>query len=151
MIEIDPTSPVPLYLQIADQMRRLIAMGALQPGDKAPTVRELARSADLPNAETPESRDICFVDDGDIGRFLAERVQRDGATLTPGPIRDRSGNVIGEHKGIRGLRTGDRSPLFDVPHQPSRSSLAERFATRCRGVRNSLTVSFRRRSAARSL
>ena len=42
MIEIDPTSPVPLYLQIADQMRRLIAMGALQPGDKAPTVRELA-------------------------------------------------------------------------------------------------------------
>ena len=42
MIEIDPTSPVPLYLQIADQMRRLIAMGALQPGDKAPTVRDLA-------------------------------------------------------------------------------------------------------------
>ncbi|MCH7780701.1 MAG: GntR family transcriptional regulator [Acidobacteria bacterium] len=42
MIEIDPTSPVPLYLQIADQMRRLIAMGALKPGDKAPTVRELA-------------------------------------------------------------------------------------------------------------
>lgn len=42
MIEIDPASPVPLYLQIADQMRRLIAMGALKPGDKAPTVRELA-------------------------------------------------------------------------------------------------------------
>ena len=42
MIEIDPSSPVPLYLQIAEQMRRLIAMGALQPGDKAPTVRELA-------------------------------------------------------------------------------------------------------------
>jgi len=42
MIEIDPSSPVPLYLQIADQMRRLIAMGALKPGDKAPTVRELA-------------------------------------------------------------------------------------------------------------
>lgn len=42
MIEIDPASPVPLYLQIADQMRRLIAMGALKPGDRAPTVRELA-------------------------------------------------------------------------------------------------------------
>lgn len=42
MIEIDPSSPVPLYLQIAEQMRRLIAMGALKPGDKAPTVREIA-------------------------------------------------------------------------------------------------------------
>lgn len=42
MIEIDPSSPIPLYLQIADQMRRLIAMGALKPGDRAPTVRELA-------------------------------------------------------------------------------------------------------------
>ena len=42
MIEIDPQSPVPLYVQIAEQMRRLIAMGALKPGDKAPTVRELA-------------------------------------------------------------------------------------------------------------
>jgi GntR family transcriptional regulator len=42
MIEIDPSSPVPLYRQIADQMRRLIAMGALQPGDRVPAVRELA-------------------------------------------------------------------------------------------------------------
>ena len=42
MIEIDPTSPVPLYRQIADQMRRLIAMGALKPGDRVPAVRELA-------------------------------------------------------------------------------------------------------------
>lgn len=42
MIEIDPTSPVPLYVQIADQVRRLIAMGALQPGDRLPAVRELA-------------------------------------------------------------------------------------------------------------
>lgn len=42
MIEIDPSSPVPLYLQIADEMRRLIAMGALKPGDQAPTIREIA-------------------------------------------------------------------------------------------------------------
>ncbi|MCP3980070.1 MAG: GntR family transcriptional regulator [bacterium] len=42
MIEIDPTSPVPLYQQIAEQFRRLIALGALRPGDRLPTVRELA-------------------------------------------------------------------------------------------------------------
>ena len=42
MIDIDPANPVPLYLQIVEQMRRRIAMGALRPGDRLPTVRELA-------------------------------------------------------------------------------------------------------------
>ncbi len=42
MIEIDPSSAVPLYLQIAGQMRWLIAMGALKPGDRVPAVRDLA-------------------------------------------------------------------------------------------------------------
>ena len=41
-IEIDPASPVALYLQISEQFRRLIALRALQPGDRLPTVRALA-------------------------------------------------------------------------------------------------------------
>ena len=42
MIELDPTSTTPLYLQIAEQVRRLIALGALRPGERLPAVRELA-------------------------------------------------------------------------------------------------------------
>ena len=42
LIEIDPSSPVALYLQISEQFRRLIALRALQPGDRLPTVRDLA-------------------------------------------------------------------------------------------------------------
>jgi len=42
VIEINPQSPVPLYLQIAERIRRLIALGALRPGERLPTVRELA-------------------------------------------------------------------------------------------------------------
>jgi len=42
MIQIDPSSPIPLYLQIVERVRRLIALGALRPGDRLPTVRELA-------------------------------------------------------------------------------------------------------------
>lgn len=42
MIVIDPASPVPRYLQIVEQVRRLIALGALRAGDRLPTVRELA-------------------------------------------------------------------------------------------------------------
>lgn len=45
MIEVNPSSDVPLYRQIAEQFRRLIALGALRPGDRLPTVRELAASS----------------------------------------------------------------------------------------------------------
>jgi GntR family transcriptional regulator len=42
MVHLDPASPVPIYEQIAEQFRRLIARGALETGDRLPTVRELA-------------------------------------------------------------------------------------------------------------
>ena len=41
-LDLDPSSPVPLYLQLVEQVRRLVALGALRPGDQLPTVRELA-------------------------------------------------------------------------------------------------------------
>ncbi len=40
--DLDPSSPVPLYVQIVEQVRRLVALGALRPGDRFLTVRELA-------------------------------------------------------------------------------------------------------------
>ena len=43
MIPIDPTAAVPLWKQIEDGVRRLVAAGALRPGAPAPSVRELAR------------------------------------------------------------------------------------------------------------
>ena len=42
MIQLDPASAVPLYRQIAGQIRRQIALGALRPGDRLPAVRDLA-------------------------------------------------------------------------------------------------------------
>jgi GntR family transcriptional regulator len=42
LISLDPSSPVALYLQICEQVRRWVALGALKPGDRLPTVRELA-------------------------------------------------------------------------------------------------------------
>src|SRR5437867_8386351 len=41
-IDLDTASPVPIYIQIVEQVRRLIALGALRSGDRLPTVRELA-------------------------------------------------------------------------------------------------------------
>lgn len=42
LLHLDPSNPVPIYLQIVDQVRRLIALGALRPGDRLPGVRDLA-------------------------------------------------------------------------------------------------------------
>lgn len=39
---IDPSSGAPIYRQITDQVRHAIAGGTLVPGDRLPTVRELA-------------------------------------------------------------------------------------------------------------
>lgn len=45
ILDLDPQSPVPLYLQIVEQVRRLLALGALKPGDRFLTVRELGSRA----------------------------------------------------------------------------------------------------------
>lgn len=41
-IRIDLESNVPIYVQIVEQIRRLVATGRLQPGEKLLTIRQLA-------------------------------------------------------------------------------------------------------------
>ena len=41
-IAINLTSKVPIYVQIIDQVKHMIATGELQPDDQLPTVRQLA-------------------------------------------------------------------------------------------------------------
>lgn len=41
-VEIDLTSKVPIYVQIIDQIKHMIATGVLRPDDQLPTVRQLA-------------------------------------------------------------------------------------------------------------
>lgn len=43
MFAINPADPAPIWKQIEDGVRRLIALGALKPGAAVPSVRDLAR------------------------------------------------------------------------------------------------------------
>ncbi len=43
MFAVDPRDPVPVWKQIEDGVRRLVATGALRPGRPIPSVRDLAR------------------------------------------------------------------------------------------------------------
>ena len=42
MLSVDPSDPTPLYAQLERGIRAAIAAGRLRPGDRLPTVRQLA-------------------------------------------------------------------------------------------------------------
>ncbi|WP_206830208.1 GntR family transcriptional regulator [Alicyclobacillus fructus] len=43
-LQVDPRSPTPVYQQIVDGIKAAVAAGWLQPGDRLPSVRDLAVS-----------------------------------------------------------------------------------------------------------
>jgi GntR family transcriptional regulator len=47
IFEINPTSGVPIYRQIVDQVHALVVGGTLRAGDLLPSVRQVAREADV--------------------------------------------------------------------------------------------------------
>jgi tRNA-specific 2-thiouridylase len=66
--------------------------------------RTLAQQFGLPNAETPESQDICFVagDHRELVRAKAPEAFR------PGPVERVDGSTIGTHPGLGALTVGQR-------------------------------------------
>jgi GntR family transcriptional regulator len=56
---VDPRSGVPIYLQLSDQVKRAIALGALAPGEQLPTVKALALDLTInPNTVARVYRDL---------------------------------------------------------------------------------------------
>ena len=69
-------------------------------------IRAEAAARGLAVAQKPDSYDICFIPDGDTQGWLEDKV---GAK--PGVIKDRMGNVLGEHDGTHGFTVGQRRGL----------------------------------------
>ncbi len=70
-------------------------------------VREVARGLELGVADKRESMDLCFIPDRDTAGFLAGRLEN----VQPGEIRDRSGRVLGQHRGLPFYTVGQRKGL----------------------------------------
>ncbi len=68
-----------------------------------PDVRRRAAERGLPVSGKAESRDLCFVPEGDYRAFLASQVP-----ATPGDILDTQGNKLGRHRGITHYTVGQR-------------------------------------------
>lgn len=83
-------------------------------------VRALGRELGLPNADRDDSVEVCFVgEDRRSGDVVAE--QAPGA-VRPGPILDRAGRVVGEHRGLAYYTVGQRRGLGPVATAPSSPS-----------------------------
>ena len=78
MIQLDPTSRVPVYQQIKEQITELIVMGVFPPESRLPSVRALATETGLnPNTvqkayQELESEDVIYTVGGK-GCFVGSR------------------------------------------------------------------------------
>jgi len=70
-------------------------------------VRQKGREMELAVADKPESREICFVPDGNYARFVSEHVGVDAS----GPVIGPDGREVGEHTGIYRYTIGQRHGL----------------------------------------
>ncbi len=94
-----------------EQLRRILyPLGELTKEE----VRETARSLDLFTSDKPESQEICFVPGDDYHRFLVERT----GPGEPGPIVNRAGEVLGQHKGLMHYTVGQRKGLGIAAPRP---------------------------------
>lgn len=99
----------------------LLPIGELAKED----VFTLARQAGLTAAVLPESQDLCFADGDDVSFLFDER------DLAPGPILDRAGRILGQHRGLprytigqrRGLGFASQTPLYVVDLDPARNAV----------------------------
>lgn len=78
-------------------------------------VRDLARKFALPVAQKRGSQEICFLPGDDYRQFLAGRSK---AKITPGPILDTCGNLLGKHGGAAFYTIGQRQGLGIAKGRP---------------------------------
>ncbi len=83
--------------------RMLFPLGEMVKDDS----RAQAHRLELPNADKPDSQELCFVPDGDVRAFVA----RERGESIGGAIRDHDGNELGTHEGIEGFTIGQRRGL----------------------------------------
>jgi tRNA-uridine 2-sulfurtransferase len=83
-------------------------------------VRALARRANLPVAEKPESMELCFVPTGNYVQFIQAYSQERGTPLEngEGEIVNETGDVIGGHHGVHNFTIGQRKGLGFAAGKP---------------------------------
>jgi tRNA-specific 2-thiouridylase len=101
-----------LYAMTQSQLSRtLFPLGELQKDE----VRAIAESQNFVNAQKRDSQDICFAPDGDYAGFIKQNAN---VKTTKGHFVNRSGKILGEHKGIINYTIGQRKGLGLTAPEP---------------------------------
>jgi len=74
-------------------------------------VRDYAQAHNLETAQTPESMDLCFVNDDDYNRFLYEIMPEQMENISSGEILNETGETVGQHTGFTNYTIGQRRGL----------------------------------------
>ncbi|MGZ8798143.1 MAG: GntR family transcriptional regulator [Thermoanaerobaculia bacterium] len=100
MFDIKTSDAAPIWQQIEDGMRRMIALGALKPGDAVPSVRDLARTLRVnPNTvarayQRLTDRGVFSVRRGD-GTYVADEPVQTKKAERNEKLRDAAGRYAG--------------------------------------------------------
>jgi len=92
MFILDPHTSVPIYQQLVDQVRRLVASGHLAPGDELPSVRDLAQEHTIHPMTISRAYGLLEAD-GTLER-------RRGKPMTVAPLRRNQTSVAARLKQI---------------------------------------------------
>ena len=84
--------------------RCIFPLGEMPKGE----ARGHAKRLGLPNWNKPDSQELCFVPDGNVGAFVGR--ERPGS-MAKGAIKDTDGITLGSHDGIAGYTVGQRRGL----------------------------------------
>src|SRR6185436_17725968 len=134
LIELNRSSAQPLYVQLAQDIQRRIRSGALPPGARLPTVRELARQLGVTrltiHSAYSELQAGGWVE-ATVGRGTFVAAQAAMASALSQPDRDISSHGVmndmlrmAQLPGLRSLAMADPAPEFD-PLREFRSAIDE--------------------------
>lgn len=107
---VDPTRDQSYFLFSLTQAQLAHAsfpVGHLEKAD----VRAYARERGLLVADKPDSREICFIPDGDYASFVEKKTNGSAAREGAGVLVNASGEVVGHHSGIHRFTIGQRKGL----------------------------------------
>ena len=89
ILSVDPSRALPVYEQVREQIRRMVAAGTLQPGTRLPTIRQLAADLGLAKGTIERAYELLENDTviqrhGRSGSYVAEVVHSTARERTVG-------------------------------------------------------------------
>ena len=119
IIELDMSSDTPIYIQLRNQIVKGIGKGEIQPGEKLPTVRQLAADAGVNKTYQILKNEGYIRTDRRLGAFVSENINMDAE------FRDKLESeleLLSAEASITGMNRDDFLKLCDEVYSKMKSS-----------------------------